>query len=245
MKYFLRTAYGDSKNFSGSTIEVKFQGFCQGNGAAPASWAVVSITIVAAHKKKGHCAHFVCPISKITGHLAAILFVDDTDLLHINLRAEESVHSAHQALQDSIYNWGQLLIASGGAFKPIKCFYHIISYDWKPDGRWVYAANKDNEDFDIRVPLPDGTSVPIKHAGVDEAKENLGVWSCPSGDPSAALKRMQDKTQSWIDRAKEGHLTRRDAWFLMERQMWPGTSYVLGSSTASWEQLDLCLKKQW
>ena len=36
MKYFLRTAYGDSKQFRGSTIEVKCQGLCQGNGAAPA-----------------------------------------------------------------------------------------------------------------------------------------------------------------------------------------------------------------
>jgi len=34
MKYFLRTAYGDSKEFAGSTIEVKYQGLCQGNGAA-------------------------------------------------------------------------------------------------------------------------------------------------------------------------------------------------------------------
>ena len=36
MKYFLRTAYGDSKEYVGSTIEVKFQGLCQGNGADPA-----------------------------------------------------------------------------------------------------------------------------------------------------------------------------------------------------------------
>ena len=30
MKFFLRTAYGDSKTCAGSTIEVKFQGLCQG-----------------------------------------------------------------------------------------------------------------------------------------------------------------------------------------------------------------------
>ena len=38
MKYYLRTAYGDSKNFRGHKIVVKFQGLCQGNGAAPAGW---------------------------------------------------------------------------------------------------------------------------------------------------------------------------------------------------------------
>ena len=65
MKFFLRTAYGDSKSFAGSTIEVKFQGLCQGNKAAPAGWAVISITILYAHKKKGHGAKFVCSISAL------------------------------------------------------------------------------------------------------------------------------------------------------------------------------------
>ena len=36
MKYFLRTAYGDSKDFSGSSLSIKFQGLCQGSGSAPA-----------------------------------------------------------------------------------------------------------------------------------------------------------------------------------------------------------------
>ena len=36
IKYFLRTAYGDSKGFRGSKIRVKLQGLCQQNGAAPA-----------------------------------------------------------------------------------------------------------------------------------------------------------------------------------------------------------------
>ena len=52
MKYYLRTEYGDSKNYRGQKISVKFQGLCQGNGAAPAGWAVISITILNAHKKK-------------------------------------------------------------------------------------------------------------------------------------------------------------------------------------------------
>lgn len=60
MKYFLRTAYGDSCNFRGSKIEIKYQGLCQGNGAALTGSAVISITILNAHKRKGHGALFVC-----------------------------------------------------------------------------------------------------------------------------------------------------------------------------------------
>ena len=35
MKFFLRTAYGDSKDYAMSTVEVRTQGLCQGNGGAP------------------------------------------------------------------------------------------------------------------------------------------------------------------------------------------------------------------
>jgi len=84
MRYFLRTAYGDSKRCANSTLEVKYQGLCQGNGAAPAGWAAISITILMAHKADGHGATFVCPFTPSKSiDLAAILFVDDTDIIFI------------------------------------------------------------------------------------------------------------------------------------------------------------------
>ena len=76
----------------------------------------------------------MCHIYNLNGHLADIFFVDDTDLIHINIKAEETVTVAHQATQDSISKWDKLLIASGGAFKPTKCFYHLISFCWNTDG---------------------------------------------------------------------------------------------------------------
>ena len=88
MKYFLGTAYGDSKNFDGITIELNFQGLCQGSGADLEGWAVIIITIICAHKSKGHGGHFVCTISNLTRHLAALLFVDYTYMIHINLNYE-------------------------------------------------------------------------------------------------------------------------------------------------------------
>ena len=245
MKYFLRTAYGDSSDFAGSSLSVKFQGLCQGNGAAPAGWAVISITILHAHKGKGHGGHFVCPISNLSGHLAAILFVDDTDILHVNLNKDETVHEAHEALQASVHNWGKLLIGTGGAFKPIKCFFHLISFVWKASGKWAYAENEANEELDIFVPMPDGTMAPIEHLSVAQGKKTLGVFTCPTGCAQAQLKSMQEKTQEWIDRAKEGKLSRRDVWFLLDNQLWPRVGYGLSSVTATWKELDGVLRTKW
>ena len=90
------------------------QGLCQGNGAAPAGWAVVSIIILHAYKRKGKGMKIVCPVSMLNSHVAAVLNVDDTDVIHLDLGKEETVEEAHAQLQESVLSWGNLLIATGG-----------------------------------------------------------------------------------------------------------------------------------
>ncbi len=102
-----------------------------GNGASPAGWAVISICILGAHGKKGHGAKFTCPITHLQHHLSAILYVDNTDLLHIDLTKNETVNEVHRAIQESVFSWGNLLIATGGALQPAKCFYSLILFKWK------------------------------------------------------------------------------------------------------------------
>jgi len=138
MKFFLRTAYGDSKTFAGSSIKIKTQGLGQDNGASPAGWCVISIVILRAHSAKGHGAHFMAPMSLVRRSLSAILYVDDTDLLHINMDTDESIVEVHAAIQWAIMNWGRLLIATGGTLKPDKCFYHLIDFAWTQKGGWQY-----------------------------------------------------------------------------------------------------------
>ena len=46
MKFFLRTAFGDFREFAGLTIEAKTQRLGQGNGASLAGWCVISIMIL-------------------------------------------------------------------------------------------------------------------------------------------------------------------------------------------------------
>ena len=97
---------------------------------------------------------------------------------------------AHQAMQDSISNCGQLIIASGRAFKPPKCFYHLIYFCWNTDTSWAYENNEDVEDFDISVPMPDISQVQIEHAAVGTAKETLGFFTRPVGNSKAAIETM-------------------------------------------------------
>jgi hypothetical protein len=245
MKYFLRTAYGDSKQFRGSKIEVKYQGLCQGNGAAPAGWAAISITILRAHKRRGYSATFVCPVSKEEIKLAAILYVDDCDLLHIDMTSDDCAYVTFEKMQASVLNWGRLLIATGGSYKPPKCFYHLISFIWSNKGKWDYEPNHTKEEFNMLVPMPDGTMASIDHLPVDQAKKTLGVWTSPVGDSDGAMVAMREKAQEWVDKAKEGKLRRRDVWFLLDCQFWPRVGYGLCCNMAEHARLEKCLDKQY
>jgi hypothetical protein len=169
----LKQCFGDSSRFAGGRISIKTQGLTQGNGASPAGWAVISIYILGAHRKKGHGPKFLCLISKskLHHHLSAILYVDDTDIIHIDLTQEESVNEVHNAIQSSIDSRGNHLIATGRALQPSKCFYSVISFEWK-NGEWVYSNNAVKQEFNITVPLPGNTTAPIKHKSVTSREDD-------------------------------------------------------------------------
>jgi hypothetical protein len=245
MKFFLRTGFGDSTSFSGGKkIHIKTQGICQGNGGGPATWGVISIVIVDAHTKKGHGAKFVCPISNLSHHLGGVIFVDDTDLLHINMEEDETVEEAHEALQASVDSWGNLLIVTGGAFKPVKCFYSLISFEWK-GGKWSYADNHLKGDFGITVPLPNNSLAAIKHNPVSHSEKTLEAMTSVDGSSKASIKYMQAKAKEWVNDLLVSSFTRRMAWFSMNVQFWPKVSYSLCNTMATFDVLAASLQSEY
>jgi hypothetical protein len=110
------------------------QSLGQGNGALPAGWCTISIEKLRAHRVKGHGAHFLVPLSQVRQSLLAILYANDTNLLHLNMNTDELVQEVHVTLQRAIKNWGQLLIAAGGSLKPGKCFFHLLDFAWTAKG---------------------------------------------------------------------------------------------------------------
>jgi hypothetical protein len=168
---------------------------------------------IQAHKQKGHGIHLWCPIINKTIHPAGILFVDDTNLEHLDLIKAESIRESHKAFQDSILSWGRLLLATGGALKPAKCFHHMIYFSCKPDGSWKYDINNKVPKLSILVPLADGSHAPINHLLVTTPTKTLGQMTCPTGSSEGAILQMKEKAQKWINEAKDGRLHRRISGF--------------------------------
>ena len=170
--------------------------------------------------------------------------MDDTDLLHIDLSKDETVDEVHRAIQDSMYSWGNLLITTGGVLQPTKCFYSIISFNWK-DGKWCYANKALRGEFGVNVPLPKGKEAPIARRQVDHAEKTLGAMTSPDGNSGASIQLMQEKAQNWINAARSGHLHRRNLWFSLKVQFWPRVGYGLCSTMATYRELEQALHRQY
>ena len=115
-------------------------------------------------------------------------------------------------------------MASGGSLKPSKCFSHVISFDWKADGRWCYSPNDKKPELNTNVPMPGGSLEPIEHLGVNVAKKTLGVYTCPSGLNKGSLDAMKEKAQECEERnAKPSkYLVPHKPSILAESTIWFG-----------------------
>ncbi len=178
-----------------------------------------------------------CPITKLQNHLPAILYVDDTDILHIDLTKDKRVKDVHHAIQESVNSWRNLLIMTGGVLQPNKCFYLIILSKWT-NGVWKYGYNSIGGGFGITVPLPGGRKAAKSHKGVSHAEKTLGAMTSPDGDSSASSLMIQDKAQQWINDVCNGHLHRRNVWFSIKVQLWPRVGYGICSLTATLSELE-------
>jgi hypothetical protein len=116
------------------------------------------------------------------------LFMDDTNLFHLEMKRVESTADVHERLQESVINWGKLLIAMGGALKPEKCSYYLISFKWNANGTWLYDQNELNPHFTLGVPMADGSLEEIQHLPISKAIKTLGSMMCPLGSSVSAIK---------------------------------------------------------
>jgi hypothetical protein len=65
--------------------------------------------------------------------------------------------------------------------------------------------------------------------------------TCPAGLNKAGLDQMQCQGQEWVDIITT--LSCQNTWFMVDRQFWPCLGYGICNNTASWDELELCLKQ--
>lgn len=226
MRFFQRTAWGDSSLFMGGRGRARpLHGLCQGNGAAPACWLMLSSLLMHCYRRQGFGSRVVSPISGLLLEFMGEMFVDDTDLIMMRpeLRTGQEVY---EELQSSAWNWGINLNATGGGLKGPKCYWWLVDYECV-DGEWRYSASAE---WELVVPLPDGSHCTIDQVAYDKSMKMLGVWSCPAGLDAVHLnENIVGKMVTWIDRTRNGHLPASLVWRSYKWKLWPGLRYGLAT----------------
>jgi hypothetical protein len=208
MKFYQRTARGDSKTFMGGRgRENPLQRLCQGNGAASACWLIICSVLMHCYKSCGFGARIISPISGAVINFLGEIYMDNTDLIitHPDLETQEAVLDSLYSLAEA---WSSGLNSTGRAINPGKSRWILAPYKWI-NGIWQYRQQPETE---MTIPLPDGTQAPISHGQVTTAEKSLGVWSAIDGNNSKHIKEnVTGKTTNWINRMQNAHLSRH-AW---------------------------------
>jgi hypothetical protein len=141
MKFFHRTARSDSTTFMGGCgKENPLQGLCQGNGAGPACWLMLSSILMHCHERQGFGLRIISPISSAIIIFWGEIYVDDTDLI-ITRPEFTTEQQTQEGLRDPAWAWALGLNATGGAINPEKSRWIYAEYEWT-NGSWAYAHNQ-------------------------------------------------------------------------------------------------------
>ena len=91
--------------------------------------------------------------------------------------------------------------------------------------------------------MPNGSLDEIEHIPFNKVIKTLGSMNCPSRSNNAALNRMQQQGQEWMDKVLASTLSRQNIWFKTNCQFWPWIGYGICNNSAAWDELDSCLKR--
>ena len=122
MRFYLRTAFGDSSSFYSCESATPYQGLVQGNGAVPAFWLLVSSYTLLYLKSQDHCITVIYAISNVAMVYTALMYVDGGDFPTLAEKGNESMLSVATTHQQTVDRWAGGLRTTGGALKPAKCF---------------------------------------------------------------------------------------------------------------------------
>ncbi len=79
------------------------------------------------YRRGDHVSTLVLPISRKTIKFMGEIYEDDTNLLTILPEVFDS-DAVLLAVQNNLEKWAELLIVTGGALNPDKCYWYMVSY---------------------------------------------------------------------------------------------------------------------
>ena len=233
LSHRIRTAYGDSKiTYGGDEWTRDPSGICQGNGAGPAIWALVSSPLLTMVREAGFGAKLHAAIGDTFLHLAGFAFVDDADTIQTG-EPNQDIDSLMETAQQQLTLWEQGIRATGGGIDPTKSDFAVVNFQWN-DGKWTYATKNDAHTLSLNTPQEGQRN--LTQMGHDEARRTLGVWQAPDGNEEKQTEKMKEKAQKWSTNIRKGFLSREEIAFGVTTSLYPSITFGMMATALTEEQ---------
>jgi hypothetical protein len=211
MQYVLKTGFGESSESFGGTALSPNLGLRQGSRASPPAFMAFSSLIVNAYWQMGHGARVYSLYRSRVFILAAVMYVDNTNLLYWPASRSTDPDELVAHVQRATMDWTHLAQASGGILKDKKCSVYFLDYKYTNGRAQMKSVHdlpapsqyilKDGELFPsyISIPQPVVPDAPIIMHDVSTASKMLGVHFSPAGNSGTHVEHMVQKGLDWVD----------------------------------------------
>ena len=239
MKHRIRTAYGDSQTaYGGDEWDRDPSGICQGNGAGPAIWLLVSSPLLQMLREAGYGAQLRGAIDDTRLHLAGFAYVDDADTIQTG-DLEDDIATVVAKAQGQLDLWEEGIRATGGGIEGSKSDFAVLDFKWN-NGTWDYAPKTNQHKLTVRSGVSGREN--LTQLGVSEARRTLGVWQAIDGNENTQTTKMVEKATQWATNSKTGSLSRNDIAFGIKTSLYPSITYGLMATALDKQQCEEVFK---
>jgi hypothetical protein len=243
MTWYLKTAFGQSKISFGGTALDPSMGLGQGNSVPPLGFLAVCTLMINIYRNLGHGVTFIGARAQDTFTLAAVLYIDDSDLFHMAI-GMPSDEEFLQLVQNATNNWAGLVHATGGLLKPQKCFWYMLVWVWKKGKACLKTLYELPQD-PLYIYQQDSTRVPIRLKAISDPEKKLGVYTCQTGDFSYHVAHILTTGSEYVERLGTQRLPARGAWMGTHYQLFPKLIYGATAVTHSLQKLEVAFESIW
>jgi hypothetical protein len=246
-RYKLRTAVGISESEYSHSIQFPLYGSGQGSGNSPALWLlVISATLFDVHDKFAQGATYQDPFGVNSVQLKMSGFVDDTNASLNDWQPQHQMEldALLTILAHDAQIWNDLLFVSGGKLELSKCSFHVLQFQFRPDGTPYPDLSAPPPYPDLSAPPPikltdsvSHASITIKSLSADEPHKTLGHWKSPAGKQSKQLKEIQQKAKRTSMLIATSPIPRHGAKMAYMAKYIASLQYVLPQCTFSHKDL--------
>ena len=235
MKHFIRTAYGDSRDFYGQDKINPLQGGGQGNGASMPFFVALTAIIIPILEESVDGLRIFTSISLTLIAYIVIVYVDDSDFLIAARYPNEPSSSIVKRTQRASSVWRDQVHQTGGAIRPHKCRWALIDFKWK-SGIARYKKNNEVEG-ELYIKDTDGIRRKIARLEPYESEEGLGLQIPADGTQTNQLNNINRKTNKWIKGIESNSLTRREVYISLMNSVTKTITYSFTATSLNDKEL--------